>query len=499
MRRMSAAHRKAIDYLRERVAEGQTRLPPIVRLAGDAGVSARTMWRAVGELRQAGVLRVAPRRGIEIVGGLPAASSAPLQRRNRADELTDTLAREFATGRMQPGSPLPQSKQLQARFSCSAATVRGAVQRLAGDGFLERRGRWYSVRKSSGVRRNQKVLLILRARQPGTMFVPGDTRRLVATLEDCCSKHELGLIPFPYGFFMLQPTRYRAHIAEFERLLKRDDILGTLIFTAAMHHLDVPGLVARVRQRNRPVALLTADDDRHMVRPADHGVRTFLTANSHEAGREMGRYLLQRGHRRVAYLDSHAGARWSSERKRGLHDVLNATGLPPPSYHSAESSVSSEPEPPAQIDRKADMLLRGAVSRITNDHVDRNPLLGDIRDSVAALWKRALSAQQMHLLFERAATDRRATAWVCDNDGLAIHALEYLRDRRIAVPGRIAVAGFDNSFEGFLRGLTSYSFNAPAAVEAMLAFILNDTAPDYRRARARFPRMDGFVAARDSA
>jgi DNA-binding LacI/PurR family transcriptional regulator len=63
-----------------------------------------------------------------------------------------------------------------------------------------------------------------------------------------------------------------------------------------------------------------------------------------------------------------------------------------------------------------------------------------------------------------------ATALVCANDRIALACLGYLKEHHLE--GETSVAGFDNTAEAVTNGLTSYSFNIEATVNAMVAHVL---------------------------
>jgi DNA-binding LacI/PurR family transcriptional regulator len=98
---------------------------------------------------------------------------------------------------------------------------------------------------------------------------------------------------------------------------------------------------------------------------------------------------------------------------------------------------------------------------------------------------------------ETLATDTRVTAWVGNSDTDALVALDFLRLSDIPVPGRISVAGFDDSYEAFAQKLTSYNFNGSAYVNAMLEYVLRPRRWDSRNA-VRPTTLDGRIVQRAS-
>jgi hypothetical protein len=100
-------------------------------------------------------------------------------------------------------------------------------------------------------------------------------------------------------------------------------------------------------------------------------------------------------------------------------------------------------------------------------------------------------------LFKKAAADTACTAWVAANDDAASLALDYLRSRKISVPGDVAVVGFDNDPIGFENGITSFDFDFPNITRQMLAFITRPSTVT-RFTNKSIIEMPGFVIHRNS-
>jgi len=109
--------------------------------------------------------------------------------------------------------------------------------------------------------------------------------------------------------------------------------------------------------------------------------------------------------------------------------------------------------------------------------------------------------QRDHLgpLLEQAAQDTEATAWIAANDRIAFECLSFLEKRKIAVPRRISVVGFDDTIEAMFQGLTSFNFNETAAVKAAISFVVNP-GTTYKQAgfRSGTHRIDGYLVERNS-
>ena len=109
-----------------------------------------------------------------------------------------------------------------------------------------------------------------------------------------------------------------------------------------------------------------------------------------------------------------------------------------------------------------------------------------------------LQEKALHPLFEMALRHADVTAWICSNDGIALAALRFLRSRKIPVPEKISVAGFDNEpFVAVEQQLTTFDFNAQGFVYSILNFLAQPS-------RLRGPyhhvpiEVEGMVMQRDS-
>jgi LacI family transcriptional regulator len=85
---------------------------------------------------------------------------------------------------------------------------------------------------------------------------------------------------------------------------------------------------------------------------------------------------------------------------------------------------------------------------------------------------------------------------VCGNDAIAWPCVTLLRSRGVRVPQDICVAGFDDTLESFLNGLTSYNFNSEGAAQGMLNHILAPPRGPTRGRRQRVAEVPGFVSLR---
>jgi len=82
-----------------------------------------------------------------------------------------------------------------------------------------------------------------------------------------------------------------------------------------------------------------------------------------------------------------------------------------------------------------------------------------IRKDLAPLLERALASG--------------ATAWIAANDVCALHALGWLQEKGVKIPGEVSLAGFDDTAEALRADLTSYRFASDSMARAMIRQILS--------------------------
>jgi hypothetical protein len=254
-----------------------------------------------------------------------------------------------------------------------------------------------------------------------------------------------------------------------------DDALGYLIQTPGC---ELPAiLVEHAMRMKKPLAVL---DETGTGQPPFGGKRpvpivTFQTGFDTGTGEMIGNFLLQLGHRHIAYISPFHGSDWSVNRYNGLCKSFAAAGCPQGvSRFTIDNFAYS-------IQYELEMLKPGNLDALLA-HCDKVescfPSRADftsekLRETVTARLASDEIRSRMIPMFERALSDRSITAWVGGNDFVAITALHFLKvTKRIAVPESISVVGFDNTLDAFINDCTSYDFNIPAAVRAMIDFII---------------------------
>jgi DNA-binding LacI/PurR family transcriptional regulator len=159
-----------------------------------------------------------------------------------------------------------------------------------------------------------------------------------------------------------------------------------------------------------------------------------------------------------------------------LQKAYSAAGLSAAvSVYTSPGSMADWPKYRAEMEQMhSDAALRDAHRRwqakapdVLRKHVDWL-----LSDSLSDAYATACVHATVNTLCERALADGSATAWVFPNDYICGMGYDLLRAKHIQVPRRISLVGFDDSTAAVYRRITSYYFNLPALVKAMLRHVL---------------------------
>ena len=336
-----------------------------------------------------------------------------LRRSSLHGQLAEILRALIREGRMAPGTPLPSEKDLAATYRVSRQTVRHALADLVGAGLVEKRqGKGSCVRRADGA-------------------APAATRRVGV------------LLAHLNGWFCMDAL---AGIEQLTRAAGYDlsvrttddpeqDASGQLLAVEQMREAGAAGIIVEPvatddavkryfsgpRRRDFPVVFL----DRYL----EGCPVPWVVSDNFAGGRELGRHLLTLGHRHLAFLPPHEpGLVATDQRRNGLRAALVEAGLP--------LSLLVEVAP-----------VRGQPHSV----------------------RRALETA---LGFP---PPRRPTAVVCGADYIAAEVLFVLRALGWAVPGDMAVAGFDDMpYATWLQPPLTTVHQQPRKMGEMAAALLFD-------------------------
>jgi DNA-binding LacI/PurR family transcriptional regulator/DNA-binding FadR family transcriptional regulator len=502
---------RALKLLRrvieQRRASGEDRLPGVRDLAQQAGVAYVTMVKALARLKARGVLVARPRRGLTVVGPFPDLGTPEvrgLRPRQRSmekwEEVLSELRRDILGG-VFPQNEAVSAKELGRRYDTCYPTLRKALLPLLEKRIASHARKGYRFQISRNRHPGSDIILLARSDKSGHLDYPSvRSQWQVRSLESVCSAAGVRLLPL--GVDSAGAIRDRGSTVDLPSLKTRD-CLGFIVWTTALREAQLGPLLGRLAEMRKPLVILDETGQAPSVLRPRAGVRmlSMSMAASESAGRVVGQYLLQLGHRNVAFLslgspETDVG---SGTRMRGLRNAFAEAGLPG-GVHSFSISMYTD------LNAIEDRAIRTSVRMVglAWGQSRRRASAGAVSlpaggTSDAMLQFVRSETMQRHLvrMLQDATRDPAVTALVCFNDWLALECLNCLKSSGVAqVPEAVSLLGFDDSLEAFSHGLTSLNFNAAAYMRASVGFILDPTNDLYRTTSGQPMEFDGVVVAR---
>lgn len=494
--------RRAVAHLESLIRQAEpTRgfvLPPLSSLANSASVSRMTMYKAVSLLKRSGALVSSGSRGIMVAGAIPAMAQAPCAPvltpqapSTRWRTVKQKISAQLLNATLPAGRLLPSRKELLRRFDIGPATLRRALRELEADGRLVRVPRGYRAPGLLASSARGATVLFVTHTSDATQ-IPILTPRMPDTLRElereCLSR---GLRLLLRSFDQVRSTGPSAGSS--------DPVLGAVMTTIAPYRERFLGALSAIDAAGLPCCLIdeSMPDDGLRSATSRPLQRVWALGTGPVAGELMGRHLLALGHSRVAYLSRLPETETTSPRLRGLRCAFDSAGLPASAITLrcaealGDSEMGSSPEFRLFDDNVCQAVRRYATAM---RGVRVEP---DVSEFVWSFGRRHWEARPTQRMCAATLEDRSITAWVCNNDTLALLALDFLERAGVSVPRTLSVVGFDDTLEAFSRGLTSYNFASEATVQAALDHIISP-----RRRRVRDPwsaEIPGVVMVRASS
>ncbi len=472
--------------IRDAQANGVTLLPSLNMLAVRLQVSRVTVLRAMRRMEQAGCVVGLPGRGYVVTGVAPAVSSSRPPRPSsrppapcpRWRELRDSLINDMLEGHFPPGSTLPSTKELCVRYGCGYSSLLHAIRSLLAERRLTRHGRRYVVREATAPKSQSFIGLVSFTHYPANLVLIGPHGApLWRTMEHECTRRRLSAVgrdvaaaaaePWPEGGTMVGCIM--AHLGR-NRKGPAQALRAILSARLPVALIDQGGCEATLAQEY-PSPL----------------VRCFALGTQRGCGRRVGEYLLARGHRGVLFI-APRDAQIERTRWKGVCEPFRKVGLTDAVVFRALDL--SAPPRTGRTHEFVELMHRalGAADTLPVHEVGRmrrralNFALGSFSSTVRA-------PETTRTLLAQMPQTEPATAWVAFNDELALSLLEYFQEAGIELPCDLSLVSFDDTTEAYLQGVTSYNFNIPALVNAVLKHILSPKRSGRRSPVVEIPGM----------
>jgi len=497
------AFNQALSYLRahctkQTLAPGR-RLPTVRELAKNAGVSPPTLCKALAMHRMQEDLSISPRRGIYIKAP---AIPPEIRAADRAEEIALNITRDIAEGRYSKRQALPSCKELQELYGVCYAVMIRALQRLIRRGILVRYKKHYSIRAARGGKAGFSVLFIVSKGIFDQIEKFGFLRTriypLLHAMEEDCMRRNLRLIV----------RGFSNEVAIMKGL--RDVVGAAILFDPHFPPVEKANALVRALMRTGIPIFLFEGAEKAVFGDLPPSTRLYFPEYlGTKPGYETGRFLIERGHRRICFFAHEPGLEWSDTRLQGLEEAFSSAGIKNAVTVFYGANPGNIPIQKGIVAEKGPALPVAAVRRmnLVDRHINalRNEFgsslfleraishLEELKIDCKGSWSRFIP------LCEEALRLDDATAWVAAEDQIAIYALlPFLHRRRINVPVRLSVMGFNNIPESLSADLTTYDLNISSAGLAAIDLFLF---PERRRAyvdKGNIARRGGYIVDRGS-
>jgi DNA-binding LacI/PurR family transcriptional regulator len=217
-----------------------------------------------------------------------------------------------------------------------------------------------------------------------------------------------------------------------------------------------------------------------------------------QQGHEIGRFLIDRGYRKICYFTHEPGLKWSDTRLQGLENAFTSAGFtdavsvfyaPTPGKGPVLSPTSARQM--QTVDRHVAAIRKELGTSVFFDRAVS--LLEEARLDATGSWSRFIP------LCVKALDLKDATAWVSAEDQIAIYALlPFLHRHKVGVPDRISIVGFNNIPESLTANLTTYDLDIPSAgLTAIDLFLFPQRRHSYM-SEGNIVKRRGFIVDRGS-
>jgi DNA-binding LacI/PurR family transcriptional regulator len=267
-----------------------------------------------------------------------------------------------------------------------------------------------------------------------------------------------------------EPVFHSTDKKQYSRLPEDDSVFGYIV--SSWHMKNLQECLFKLNHINKPVAVWLESDYQNAVDNAGKNQRFFNVGYTANAGKDMAEHLLRLGHKEIAFISPFHKSKWSKMRLSGMIETFSRQG---PGFKVHQFTL---PNSENEWDFTNQVLLRKDLDElliakgiIAEADIHLSKRIENIRNESIKLLRDSLIIKEMKRFLDYIYETTSITALVGANDHCALLSLDYLRGRGVHIPSRLSLAGFDNSFEALINGLTSYSFETHSMVSSMIDYI----------------------------
>ncbi|MBN1757236.1 MAG: substrate-binding domain-containing protein [Chitinispirillaceae bacterium] len=500
---------RAINYLDSLISPetGIAKLESIRQMASKAGVSFVTMWKALKLFQEDGK---GDRAEIRQVTGHDEDSSEKevLQETSTPGSwrwVADRFYKDILSGRYRAGEKLPTCKELQQHYGVSFATLKKVLTYLVDEQVVEPRTGGYSIPRLTSSAGHARIVAIGCGWEDGKIWVDHQDKNYFRTLESECLRSNIKLDVIVY-------YRDRERIRFVHTASKKDydltdrRIIGYIFIVANLESTpeEVLGRLVAIR---RTVAVLDVVGGWKIPRYAQgNRMVQFFTATASELpAKRVAHYLLEQGHRHIAFFSPFHRAIWSRRRLDTLIDMYTKAGCAKNVRPFVYDTYAYQWDYLKNQEHNEDIhsLINQYAEWKKEAHGEFFKRFGNLGYSIVKYiseWNCASGEiyEKMRPLFDEALRDKAISAWVMANDFAATIAIDFLKEHNVRIPEELSIVSFDNTLDAMEYQLTSYDFNIHGIISMMLRFVLAPHTVKPARKTGSCLEVDGTLVVRRS-
>lgn len=453
-------------------------LPSVRTLSRQCEASPVTILRAIGVLKKEGLIegKWGSRHHVTVENITPEPATE-FQMVNKVKKTIAMIKHDIIEGKYQTHQPLPSIKQLTTHYNVSYPTMKKALAVLNEQKIIKQSGAKYHFFTNHVKPKTKIAIVAFGLGRNSIKIVSERERNFYRILSTIAMDQNVILDTVCCNDYLEDSQFYTTDNSPLPHYLKNKEIAGIIL--SSYHMKDSAECLRKLLLLNIPISAWVEDHRiMNMIGCYSRNKRNlsfFDSSYSTLPGFEVGRYLIGKGHKKIAYISPFHESPWSQNRFTGLKNA--AVAHPDVRIYSflcteylndyfylktvLDESLFDKHCSIHDIKEMIHPFLRNRIEAVRYEH----DIL--LRDS------RIFSACEN--LIKDASADRSITAWVCANDHIAVLITDYWDFCAIPFSERPALVGFDNSFNSFERNITSYEFNISGEVQQMLHHLLYPT------------------------
>ena len=473
-------------------------IPSVNKLAKASGVSPMSMWKAVTQLKEEGVLEGRKGRRIRVSldadRGLSRGCESQQTRLAKAldDEATRRsfyrvykhIADDIFQGKYPPGSVLPPRKELCKIYRTGHILLRKALDALCEEQALEFYKRSCRVPRARLRQSSLRIVALLNFHYLGRSVVDTAWPSYISRLDYICANLGVDLNIVSFNQQQDKVVLQDENLAEISRIPQDENIAGYIFIIAEFGNQNA-FILSELSQCRKPVAVLDPQGNETELNNylTNKNFKIFPVGTTQTPAIKIANHLITRGHRHIAYFTPYHPSFWSVVRLEGMQAACKKAPSRVTLYPFVDEigRIQKSGELNDVVERLHETFMQWQKEFPEVFPYGQLPLFYSVND------ERFFSGQlgpAMKVMFKKALGNKEISAWVCANDLVANIALNYLKEQNIKVPADIALAGFDDSMRAQLHRITSYNPDIEKILASATNHILHFETPLSRRYKA---------------